>query len=52
MQQQPLAMNLDRPQRIGSKKKRVLDQCYATAALNRWVFRKQLMRVNKSDLHS
>jgi hypothetical protein len=52
MQQQPLAMNLDRPRRIGSKKKRVLDQRYATTGLNGWVLRKQLMRINKSDLHS
>ena len=51
MQQQALAMNLDRPGRVGAKKKRVLNQCYVTAALNRWVLRKQLMRIHKSDLH-
>ena len=52
MQQHALAMDLDRPAGIGAKKKRVLDQRYVTTALNRWVLRKQLMRINKSDLHS
>ena len=52
VQNQPLLMNSQRPAGIGSEKERILDQSNRPTWLKRRMLSKQLMGIDKADLHS
>ena len=52
VQNQPLPMNAQRPTMIGAEKERILDQSNRPIWLQRRMLSKQLMGIDKADLHS